>query len=116
MFDELYCLDLETNSMKLILENVGKEDVIVPKPRNSHTFTKLNEQKAFLFGGADQDGPMKDLYELDLTNMKFKRVQLDETEVVLPRVEMHTAHIYKGTHLLIIGGRKLETGQKLENI
>lgn len=53
MFDELYCLDLETNSMKLILEDVGKEDVIVPKPRNSHTFTKLDEQIAYLFGGAD---------------------------------------------------------------
>lgn len=116
MFDELFCLDLETLSMKLILEDVGKENVIIPKPRNSHTLTKLNEEKAYLFGGADQDGPMKDLHELDLTQMKFRRVQLDESEVVLPRVEMHTAHIYGGTHLLILGGRKLEVGQKIENI
>ena len=31
-------------------------------------------------------------------------------------IEMHTAHIYKGTHLLIIGGRKLEQGQPLDEI
>ena len=31
-------------------------------------------------------------------------------------IEMHTAHMYMGTHLLLIGGRKLETGQPLSNI
>ena len=36
---------------------------------------------------------------------------LDESEMNLPMIEMHTAHLYKGTHLLIIGGRKLEVGQ-----
>ena len=34
----------------------------------------------------------------------------------LPMIEMHTAHIYQGTHLLIIGGRKLEVGQPLTSI
>ena len=31
-------------------------------------------------------------------------------------IEMHSAHIYKGTHLLIIGGRSLEVGKPLGNI
>jgi len=31
-------------------------------------------------------------------------------------MEMHSAHILGGTHLLLIGGRKLETGQPLANI
>ena len=34
----------------------------------------------------------------------------------LPAIEMHTAHIYQNTHLLLIGGRKLESGQPLANI
>ena len=31
-------------------------------------------------------------------------------------IEMHTAHIYKGTHLLIMGGRSLEVGKPLNEI
>lgn len=31
-------------------------------------------------------------------------------------IEMHSAHVYKGTHLLLIGGRKLEVGQPLASI
>ena len=31
-------------------------------------------------------------------------------------IEMHSAHIYKGTHLLVIGGRSLEVGKPLAEI
>ena len=31
-------------------------------------------------------------------------------------IEMHSAHIYQGTHLLIIGGRSLEVGKPLKDI
>eukprot|EP00353_Schmidingerella_taraikaensis_P014350 CAMPEP_0185593658 /NCGR_PEP_ID=MMETSP0434-20130131/72196_1 /TAXON_ID=626734 ORGANISM="Favella taraikaensis, Strain Fe Narragansett Bay" /NCGR_SAMPLE_ID=MMETSP0434 /ASSEMBLY_ACC=CAM_ASM_000379 /LENGTH=94 /DNA_ID=CAMNT_0028220409 /DNA_START=407 /DNA_END=688 /DNA_ORIENTATION=+ len=41
---------------------------------------------------------------------------LDESEMSLPMMEMHSAHVLGGTHLLLIGGRKLETGQPLANI
>ena len=50
--------------------------------------------KAYLFGGANSDGPLKDLYELNLKTYKFKRLQLDDKECPLPMLEMHTAHIF----------------------
>ena len=51
-----------------------------------------------------------------MTNLEFNKVKLDQSEVILPMIEMHSAHIYKGTHLLIIGGRSLEVGKPLGNI
>jgi len=84
--------------------------------RNSHTLTKGSNGKAYLFGGANTDGPLKDFYELDLATLNFTKIQLDETDMSLPMIEMHTAHIYQGTHILLIGGRKLEVGQPLASI
>ena len=84
--------------------------------RNSHTLTKGSNGKAYLFGGANSDGPLKDFYELDLATLNFTKIQLDETDMSLPMIEMHTAHIYQGTHILLIGGRKLEVGQPLASI
>ena len=75
--------------------------------RNSHTLTKLDDSRAFLFGGANEDGPLKDLYELDLQKMEFKKIALDESEQAMPMLEMHSALIYKGTRLLLLGGRRL---------
>ena len=103
-FNDLYTLDLETKELKQQEYDDGK---IVPPKRNSHTLTK-DGTKAYLFGGANSDGPLKDLYSLDLESLEFTRIQLDESEMNLPMIEMHTAHIYRGTHLLLIGGRKLE--------
>ena len=71
---------------------------------------------AYLFGGANSDGPLKDLYSLDLQSLLFTKLQLDESEMNLPMMEMHTAHVYSNTHLLLIGGRKLEVGQPMSEI
>lgn len=112
LFNDLYILNLEDNTLK---EHIYQKDKVIPPKRNSHTMTKLNDQKAYLFGGANTDGPLKDLYELNLETLDFTRVALDESETSLPMIEMHTAHIYKGTHLLIIGGRKCDVGQPVES-
>lgn len=72
--------------------------------------------KAYLFGGANSDGPLKDLYELNLKTYKFKRLQLDDNECPLPMLEMHTAHIFQGNKLLLIGGRALEIGKELDQV
>jgi hypothetical protein len=74
------------------------------------------DNKAYIFGGANSDGPRKDLFELDLTSYKYRSVQLDESECKLPMIEMHTAHIYQGDKLLLIGGRALEAGKELDQI
>ena len=34
----------------------------------------------------------------------------------MPMLEMHSALIYKGTHLLLLGGRRLEEGQPMASI
>ena len=57
-----------------------KDNSVKPMARNSHTLTKLDDQRAYLFGGANEDGPLKDLYELDLQKMEFKKIDLDESE------------------------------------
>ena len=74
LFNQLFELDLETKALKQIEQADGK---ITPPIRNSHTMTKLDDSKAYIFGGANEEGPLKDLYELDLTNLEFNRVQLD---------------------------------------
>jgi len=115
MFNEIHTLDLATKTLKL---HEYAEGSIYPRQRNSHTFTKgtKDETKAYLFGGANQDGPLKDLFELDLQTLVFRRIALEESEMSMPMVEMHSAHMLNGTHLLIIGGRKLEVGQPLASI
>lgn len=111
----MYVLDLTTLAMQ---QHEYADGAIIPPIRNSHTFTKGPEgsNKAYIFGGANSDGPLKDLYELNMETLEFTKMALDETEMNLPMIEMHTAHLYQGTHLLIIGGRKLEVGQPLQEI
>ena len=46
----------------------------MPPVRNSHTLTKGPNGKAYLFGGANSDGPLKDLYELDLETLIFTKI------------------------------------------
>lgn len=74
-----------------------------PAPRNSHSMTVV-KGKAYIFGGANHDGPLADLWEFDMQNQSFKKVAL--SGVPLPAIEMHTAHCYQDK-LLILGGRAL---------
>ena len=39
--------------------------------------TKLNDKKILIFGGANEEGPLKDLYELDVESKEFVKVKLD---------------------------------------
>ena len=71
----------------------AKSGEVVPPKRNSHTIVSKDD-KAYIFGGANSDGPRKDLFELDLKTLKYKSIQLDDKECPLPMLEMHTAHIY----------------------
>jgi len=41
--------------------------------RNSHTMTLSTDGKsAYVFGGANSGGPLRDLYKLDLETLRFK--------------------------------------------
>lgn len=105
-FNELFEFDAELKTIRLIEAKLGE---VVPPRRNSHTIV-AKDDKAYIFGGANNDGPRKDLFMLDLNTYKFKSVSLDEKEAPLPMLEMHTAHIYQNNKLLLVGGRALEVG------
>ena len=64
----MFVLDLTTKSMTSIEYADGQ---IAPPVRNSHSLTKgpADSGKAYLFGGANSEGPLKDLYELDLETL-----------------------------------------------
>jgi len=63
-------LDLNTNELKHFEYLDGH---IAPAVRNSHTMTLSSDGKsAFVFGGANSGGPLKDLYKLDLETLRFK--------------------------------------------
>ena len=48
------------------LEDADVDDPKVPEERNSHTFVREpNSKKSYLFGGANQNGPLGDLWEFD---------------------------------------------------
>jgi len=84
-------------------------------PRNSHTLVQ-GPEAAYLFGGANEEGPRRDLLRLDLDTMRFSNVKIqDSPKVKLPALEMHTAHLYnQGKNLLVLGGRGIFPGQSLE--
>jgi len=51
-----------------------------------------NKKAAFIFGGANEDGPLNDLYEFEFSTRTFKKRALKG--LAIPAIEMHTAHIY----------------------
>jgi Galactose oxidase, central domain len=69
-----------------------------------------------LFGGANEEGPRRDLYKLDLDTLRFSNIKIqDDAKVKVPSLEMHTSHLYNnGKKLLILGGRGMFPGQQLE--
>jgi hypothetical protein len=85
----------------------------VPAKRNSHTMVST-QRAAYIFGGANENGPLNDLYEFEFETRSFKKIGLKG--ILMPAVEMHTAHIYQEKYMLVIGGRALPQGAKLEEI
>ena len=83
----------------------------LPKERNSHTIVRDKKKPiAYIFGGANEDGPLKDLYKLNLETLEFSQIPLNEEEVKMPFVEMHTAHLLNETTMIVIGGRGMYPG------
>lgn len=78
--------------------------------RNSHSLTLSRDgNSAYLFGGANKDGPLDDLWRLDLETLVFTEIKL--SGIALPKVEMHTAHASQENQLLLIGGRGIKAGK-----
>ena len=111
-FNDLLEVDLESKQVRLIEAKLGD---VVPPRRNSHSMVAHGE-KAYVFGGANNDGPRNDLFELDLATYKWRMIQLDTKECPLPQLEMHTMHVFQGDKLLLVGGRALDAGKELNEV
>jgi N-acetylneuraminic acid mutarotase len=113
LYNELYTIDT-TKGYEIKHVQYGDGE-IAPIPRNSHVLAPDGEGAAYMFGGANQEGPRRDLMKLDLDTLRFSNIKVQETEKVkLPSLEMHTAHVYQGKKLLILGGRGMFPGQTVE--
>eukprot|EP00347_Sterkiella_histriomuscorum_P011836 403370917 len=112
LYNDLFTLDL--NNLTLTHHDY-LDGQVTPAPRNSHTMTLSSDGKSvFVFGGANQDGPLRDLYKLDLETLVFKQIKLNDQDQPLPFIEMHTAELYNKDFLLILGGRGIFSGQSLD--
>lgn len=115
MYDDLYTLETATMSLK---QHQYKEGEVKPVVRNSHTLVRDGDF-AYLFGGATPTGPLKDLYKLDLVNLKFSVIKIigEGPSTKLPALEMHTSHVLHQDgrkKLLVLGGRGIHSGQAPE--
>lgn len=90
VFNEMFTYDHAKNEIEKY--EYLKEGLIVPKPRNSHSFVQ-HGTKAYVYGGANEDGPLNDAFELDLESKEFKNLKPKDPNLA-PFFEMHTSHIY----------------------
>ena len=86
-----------------------KEGAIVPKPRNSHGMVQRGDI-AYIYGGADENGPLNDAYTLNLKDGQFQKLTIKKPQDA-PLFEMHSAHVYQNK-LLLIGGRSHDTPEQ----
>ena len=73
IFNDLFVFDHEKGEMQKV--EYLEDGLIVPKRRNSHCFVQV-EGKVYIYGGANDEGPLNDSFELDLETSKFKRIRI----------------------------------------
>lgn len=89
--DEFYVIDMGIQLCKIANKSLNiVESKNKPKARNSHTINYHN-RKAYLFGGADQSGPLNDLHVFDVGDKTWEHESLSGCDIDFR--EMHTAHI-----------------------
>jgi hypothetical protein len=93
LYNDLYTID---PAKEFEIKHIQYDDgEIAPIPRNSHTLTEGGDGFAYLFGGANQEGPRRDLLRLDLETLRFSNIKVQETDKLkLPSLEMHSALVY----------------------
>jgi hypothetical protein len=69
--DDVFVFHHDTNKLEKI--EYLQQGAVVPKPRNSHSFV-ANGKTAYIFGGANNEGPLNDAFSLDLESHEFKRI------------------------------------------
>jgi len=111
-YDEYYQLTLCEAPLAKLEKFTQPHPEETPKKRTTHTITPTGDGKAYLYGGANDDGPRMDLYEIDLNKPDdaFTKIYYECDKALehirMARLEMHTAHWYEGA-LYFVGGRWL---------
>jgi hypothetical protein len=73
LYNDLFSID-STQNFK-VTHHQYSEGEIAPAPRNSHTLVQ-GVDAAYLFGGANEEGPRRDLHKLDLDTLRFSNVKI----------------------------------------
>jgi hypothetical protein len=73
VFNHLYKFD----NIKIELEKVEnlKKHGFKPSKRNSHSFAQVGS-KGYIYGGANDEGPLNDVLLLDLEELEFRSIKL----------------------------------------
>lgn len=111
MYNDLYSYNSTANQFT---HHEYKDGKIAPAPRNSQTLSQAGNL-AYLFAGANEEGPRRDLFKLDLETLEFSNIALKVPKSVkMANLEMHSAHVYQGNKLLVVGGRGYYPGESIE--
>jgi hypothetical protein len=109
------------NSAEKMLKKVSNKGRKIPQKRYKHSFCKNpREPKAYLSGGINKDGPLNEIYEVDLVTYEFKLLKIvsrDPSKVELSARYLHTSHVFRANgkdYLLLIGGKEQINGTTKE--
>lgn len=98
--NDLHCLNMDTMEWSGPLPVQGSDGVL-PEGRSWHSLNALSENSLVLYGGFSQnDMPLSDCWILDLSIMKWKKVDLGFSK---PRL-WHTACVSTFEEVIIYGG------------
>ncbi|KAL4441784.1 hypothetical protein ABPG74_008781 [Tetrahymena malaccensis] len=115
-YNDFLKLDLDTNSIQRLNKSSGALNLNEPTERNSSTlvYNPIDKQ-LLLFGGADSQEPLKDLFIYDICLGKWSKVETKNGDEI-KGLEMHTAHFYSAASDLKKKKKKKGKSKKGSNI
>ncbi|EAR97230.3 kelch motif protein (macronuclear) [Tetrahymena thermophila SB210] len=115
-YNDFLKLDLDTNSLQRLNKSSGALNLNEPTERNSSTLVYNNiDKQLLLFGGADPQEPLRDLYVYDILLGKWTKVETKNGDEI-KGLEMHTAHFYSAASDLKKKKKKKGKSKKGSNI
>ena len=79
-----------------------------PSKRWNHDFCSFRgSNRGFIVCGCTTEGLTNEIYSVDLTTMYFTKLNLEGKKI--PPLELHSAVVFRDTHLFIMGGKTSQT-------
>ena len=102
-FDDAFLFDTKTFTWFVIgNEDKDNSDMPRPPPRNSHAAV-ITGSDLYIFGGANHDGPMNDMWKLNIATQSWTEVKYSGSQSPRP-IEMHSMCVYN-SKFFVTGGR-----------